>query len=142
MNSLTHDSSGALPRNDLRKLNNSSAHDFNPRTGHHARHKTERPERLLYAESASSAHATATHPRRISEPTPACPDLPGARRPPPWSWTRPGACRRRTARRARVRTLRLPRLLSPAGECMPVRQWGFESRADATAWVLVLREPE
>ena len=128
MNSLAHDSSGALPRNDRRKLNNSSAHSFNSGTGHHARHKTERPEYLLYAMRASSAHATATHSQRISEPMPAA-----ARHPPPWSWTRPGARRRRTARRARVQTPRCARPLSPAEGCMPVHQWRFEGRGDGHA---------
>ena len=47
-----HNSNGALPRDDLRKLNNSSTHDLLTRALHNARHKPKLLPRLLRTKHA------------------------------------------------------------------------------------------
>ena len=61
-----HHSDGTLPRDDLRKLDDSSAHDLRPRTGHDARHKAERPQRLIGAERPRGQRKL-MHERRVRD---------------------------------------------------------------------------
>ena len=81
-----HDGNGALPRGDLRKLDNDGTRDLRPQTEHDAWLKTELAQSLFCAKPArreSKLTQKATRSRGVSAPVSTCPYPPPARRPAP-----------------------------------------------------------